>query len=311
MPRIVFLDTSTLGSASIDPLRSFGELITYPVTRPEQVIERIREADIVISNKVVIDRNAIQAAPNLRLICVAATGTNNIDLEAAKEKGIPVKNAVGYSTQSVAQHTFAMLLYLLEQLNYFDRYVKSGGYTRSEIFTHFGHEYWQLAGKQMGIIGLGAIGREVAKIATAFGSEVVYYSASGKAYPSEYKRVDLEELLQTSDVVSIHAPLNEHTRELIGYEQLRQMKQTGILINVGRGGIVKEEDLKRALDEEKLFAAGLDVLQTEPMQPGHPLLSVKHPDRLLITPHIAWASQEARNTLLEQVGNHIKAFLGQ
>ncbi len=309
MLRLVFLDASTLGSASLDLLRSYGELITYPVTQVEQVLERIREADIVITNKVVINREAMQASPKLRLICVAATGMNNIDLEAAKEKGITVNNAVGYSTQSVAQHTFAMLLHLLEQLRYFDQYVKSGGYTQSDIFTHFGHEYWQLAGKRMGIIGLGAIGREVAKIGTAFGMEIVYYSASGKDYPSEYPRVALDDLLQTADVVSIHAPLNEHTRNLIGYEQLCQLKLTAILINVGRGGIVQEAHLKRALDEERLFAAGLDVLETEPMLPNHPLLSVKHPDRLLITPHMAWASKEARSSLMEQIGANIRAFI--
>jgi glycerate dehydrogenase len=202
-----------------------------------------------------------------------------------------------------------MLFYLLEGLRYFDDYVKGGGYAKSPIFTHYGREYWLLGGKRWGIIGLGTIGREVAKIAGAFGAEVVYYSTSGRHDDPDYRRVELDELLRTSDVVSIHAPLNDATRGLIGLPQLRMMKKSAILLNVGRGGIVSETDLVTALDEGSLFAAGLDVLETEPMQPGHPLLSVKHPDRLLITPHIAWASIEARDNLMAQVVENIRTFV--
>ncbi len=309
MLHLVFLDADTLGSTSLDGLRPFGKLTLHATTAPRETAERVRDADVVIANKVVISRQVLEAAPKLKLICVAATGTNNVDLEAAKERGIPVKNAVGYSTAGVAQHTFAMLFYLLEQLRYFDDYVKGGGYAKSPIFTHYGREYWLLGGKRWGIIGLGTIGREVANIAGAFGAEVVYYSTSGRHDDPGYRRVELDELLRTSDVVSIHAPLNDATRDLIALPQLRMMKKTAVLINVGRGGIVSETGLVTALDEESLFAAGLDVLETEPMQPGHPLLSVKYPDRLLITPHIAWAGIEARDNLVAQVVQNIRTFV--
>jgi glycerate dehydrogenase len=309
MLHLVFLDADTLGSTSLNNLRQLGRLTLYPTTSPEQTAERVRDADVVITNKVKIDRKVMEAANGLRLICVAATGTNNVDLAAANERGIPVKNAVGYSTAGVTQHTFAMLFYLLEQLRYFDDYVKGGSYATSPIFTHYGHEYWLLSGKRWGIIGLGTIGREVAKIARAFGAEVVYFSTSGRHDDPEYRRVELDELLRTSDVVSVHAPLNDQTRGLIGLPQLEQMKKTAILINVGRGGIVVEPDLVEALNREYLFAAGLDVLETEPMQPGHPLLSVKRPERLLITPHIAWASIEARDNLIAQVAENIRTFI--
>jgi len=309
MLHLVFLDADTLGSTSLYGLRPFGKLTLHPATAPHETAERVRDADVVITNKVVISRPVLEAAPKLKLICVAATGTNNVDLEAARERGIPVKNAVGYSTAGVAQHTFAMLFYLLEQLRYFDDYVKGGGYAKSPIFTHYGREYWLLGGKRWGIIGLGTIGREVATIAGAFGAEVVYYSTSGRHDDPSYRRLELDELLRTSDVVSIHAPLNDATRDLIGLPQLRMMKKTAVLINVGRGGIVSETDLLTALNEASLFAAGLDVLETEPMPPGHPLLSVKYPDRLLITPHIAWASIEARDNLVAQVVENVRTFV--
>jgi glycerate dehydrogenase len=311
MLRIVFLDASTMGSTSLEGLHRFGEVILHPTTAPGQTAGRVRDADIVITNKVMIDCQVLDAASRLRLICVAATGTNNVDLKAAKERGIPVKNAVGYSAASVTQHTFAMVLYLLEQLRFFDEYVKSGGYGRSPIFTHYGHEYWLLNGKQWGIIGLGTIGREVAKVATAFGAGVAYYSTSGRHDDPEYKRLELDELLRTSDVVSVHAPLHDRTKNLLGLDQLKRMKKTALLINVGRGGIVVERDLVQALNEEYLFAAGLDVLEKEPMEDNHPLLSVRRPERLLITPHIAWASKEARETLMDQVEENIRTFLAE
>jgi glycerate dehydrogenase len=263
MLRIVFLDASTMGSTSLEGLHPFGEVILHATTQPGQTAERIREADIIITNKV------------------------------------------------VTQHTFALVLYLLEQLRYFDQYVKSGEYAKSPIFTHYGHEYWLLNGKRWGIIGLGTIGKEVAKVATAFGAQVVYYSTSGRHDDPGYTRVELDELLRTCDVLSIHAPLNDQTRSLIGLEQLKKMRKTSILINVGRGGIVVEEDLVEALNGEYLFAACLDVLEKEPMRENHPLLSVRHPERLLITPHIAWASKEARDALMAQVVENIRVFLAE
>lgn len=309
-PKIVFLDAKTVGDVpQVEKLRELGELILYQTTRPEQTAERTRQANVLITNKVVIDRQIMDQSPELRLICVAATGLNNVDVEYARQKSILVKNVVGYSTHSVAQHTFAMLFYLLEQLKYYDAYVADGGYAKSDIFTNLDRPYWELANKTFGIIGLGTIGRQVAKIAEAFGANVIYYSTSGKNDNAQYRRVELNELLATSDVVSIHAPLNDHTRNLLTYESICRMKPSAILLNSGRGGIIHEAELVRALDENRLAGVGLDVLETEPMLPSNPLLSVKNKDRLLITPHIAWASREARAALMEGVYQNIAEWI--
>ncbi len=256
-----------------------------------------------------LDRATIEQAPHLKLICVAATGTNNVDKGAAAERGIPVKNAHDYSTQSVAQGTFAILLHLLNHVPVYDAYVKQGGYAQSDIFTYFGPPFWELSGKRFGIIGLGTIGRQVAKIADAFGAEVVYYSTSGQNTGQPYPRLELDELLRTSDVVSIHAPLTENTANLINYECLQRMKREAILINVGRGGIVNEADLARALDEELIAGAGVDVFENEPIQANNPLLGVKNKDALVLTPHVTWASLEARTRLIEKIGQNIDEFL--
>ena len=308
--RVVFLDASTLGDdVSLDEFKRFGELEVYPLTLPEERVERVSGADVVVTNKVVIDAEVMDAAPSLRLICVAATGYNNVDVEAARERGIAVCNVAGYSTKSVVEHTFSMLFYLLRQLSYYDGYVKGGGYARSPIFTHLARPFWEIGGKRWGIIGLGTIGREVAKVATSFGCEVVYFSTSGVDREEPYPKVSLEELMATSDVVSIHAPLNDRTKGLINLEMLRLMKPTAILLNLGRGGIVVEKDLAVALDEGRPFAAGLDVLEREPIDADNPLLRIKEPWRLLITPHIAWASVEARRRLVREIYLNIEAFL--
>lgn len=294
---------------NINLLEQFGEVTYYPTTAPEETSGRIKDADIVITNKVVLDRNTIAQAEKLKLICVAATGTNNVDKVAAVERGIAVKNAEDYSSNSVAQGTFALLLHLLTDIPYYDQYVKQGSYSHSDIFTHFGRPFWELAGKRFGIIGLGSIGRQVAKIAEAFGSEVVYYSASGRNNQPGYLRLELEEFLRTSDVVSIHAPLNEHTSNLLYYDRLRLMKRSAILINAGRGGIVPEADLARAIDEGLIAGAGIDVFQTEPIQPHNPLLQIKNKSRLALTPHVTWASIEARTCLMKKVSLNIREFL--
>jgi glycerate dehydrogenase len=308
--RLVFLDIKTMGAIpNLNLLDQFGEVTYYQTTSPQQTLERVREADIIITNKVVIDRSIIEQAHNLKLICVSATGTNNVDKDAARERGIPVKNAVDYSTNSVAQVTFSLLLHLLNQVTYFDQYVKTGGYSQNDIFTHFGRSFWEICGKRFGIIGLGNIGRQVAKIAEAFGSEVVYYSASGNNTHQPYLRLELEEFLKTSDIVSIHAPLNEHTANLINYDRLKLMKKSAVLVNAGRGGIVNEADLARALDEDLIAAAGIDVYEREPMDAENPLLKIKNKEKLALTPHIAWASVEARTSLMEIVAENIKQFL--
>ena len=310
--RLVFLDTKTMGTIpNMNLLEQFGEVTYYSTTRPEQTSARIKDADIVITNKVILDSATIAEAKYLKLICVAATGTNNVDKAAAAELGIPVKNAVDYSSNSVAQGTFSLLLHLLINIPYYDKYVKQGSYSQSDIFTHFGKPFWELAGKRFGIIGLGAIGRRVAKIADAFGSEVVYYSASGRNVQPGYTRLELEEFLKTSDIVSIHAPLNEYTSNLINYDRLRLMKKSAILINAGRGGIIREADLARAIDEEIISGAGIDVFEKEPIHEQSPLLHIKNKDRIVLTPHVTWASVEARTCLMKKVINNIQEFLNE
>ncbi|WP_411273917.1 D-2-hydroxyacid dehydrogenase [Daejeonella sp.] len=310
--KLVFLDIKTIGKVpNMHLLDQFGEVTYYETTSPGQTLERVRDADVVITNKVVLDKIIIDQANKLKLICVAATGTNNIDKVAAGDHGIPVKNAIDYSSRSVAQCTFSILLHLLTNIPYYDEYVKQGSYSKSEIFTHFGKSFWELSGKKFGIIGLGNIGRQVAKIADAFGAEVVYYSASGQTITDTYKRLELDELLTTSDIVSIHAPLNEYTANLINYDCLRSMKKSSILINTGRGGIVNEADLARALNENLIAGAGIDVFEKEPIDFQNPLLHVINSEKLVLTPHITWASIEARTLLIEKIGHNIQEFLNE
>ncbi|MGV3640726.1 MAG: D-2-hydroxyacid dehydrogenase [Adhaeribacter sp.] len=308
--KLVFLDAKTLGEVpNLCLLEAFGELICYQTTSPDQVAERIQGAQVVISNKVMLDQAALAQAADLKLICVAATGMNNVDLDYARQAGIQVKNVAGYSTHSVAQLTFALLLHLLHNLSYFDNYVKQGEYARNDIFTHLGASFSELYGKRFGIIGLGNIGRQVARIAEAFGAEVIYFSASGRNTDQPYRQVDLPELLESSDVISIHAPLTDQTRHLIGARELARMKKTALLINVGRGGIVREGDLAQALDQGLLAGAALDVFEQEPIGADNPLLAIKNKHKLVLTPHIAWSSHEARALLIEKVSQNIRDFL--
>jgi len=311
---IVFLDARTVGTEpdlnQFDTLAAStgGTFTTYPDTSPEQTSERLQGADVVITNKVRITRDVLSTCPDLKLICVAATGTNNIDMAAAAERGIPVKNVVGYSTQSVAQVAFTLLLSLMNSPDYYDQYVKSGDYSRETIFTHLGRPFLELSGQQFGIIGLGAIGRQVAQIATAFGASVVYFSASGNTYDVPYQAVSLADLLSTSDVISIHAPLTEKTNNLLTYNELSQMKPSAILLLLSRGGMVNETDLARALDEGKLAGAGVDVFEQEPPAANHPYLTMAHPERIILSPHIAWSSVEARRMLMNRVADNIREF---
>lgn len=310
--KITLLDAKTLGNVpNLHQLKEFGELEVFQTTSPDQTLERVKYSDMVITNKVMIDQAVMDGASKLRLICVAATGTNNVDREHAEKRGITIKNVVDYSTHSVAQVTFSLLLYLLNQTRYYDQYVKVGDYAKTDIFTHLGREFWEIRGKRFGIIGLGNIGRQVARIAEAFGAEIVYYSTSGRHNDPDYLRLELNEFLNTADVVSIHAPLNENTADLINYARLRQMKPSALLLNTGRGGIVNEPDLARALDEGLIAGAGLDVMQAEPIKPDSPLLALQHPARLVLTPHIAWSSVEARTLLVDRVGQNIREFLAK
>ncbi|MBE6022066.1 MAG: D-2-hydroxyacid dehydrogenase [Cellulosilyticum sp.] len=311
--KIGILDALTVGKdIDLSPLSQCGELVIYDLTSPDEVAERVKDLDVIITNKVILGEDNLKGCTNLKMIALLATGYNNIDIEYARKKQIAVANVAGYSTESVAQHTFAMLLHLIEHLGQYDDYVKSKEYADSETFTYIAWPYQELSGKTLGIIGLGAIGKAVARIAKAFGMQVIYYSTSGtNNSASEYRRVSLEELLKESDVVSIHAPYNEQTHELIGYEQMRQMKPSAYLLNLGRGKIVVEEDLARALNEERIAGAGLDVLEKEPIDHHNPLFKVKDKNKLLITPHIAWASVEARKTLIQEVIMNIEAFKKQ
>ena len=306
---MVFLDSATVGETDFLPLLELGLLTLYPLTSPEKRIERIHDHEVVITNKVVIDKKIMDACPSLKLICIAATGMNNVDLEYAKEKGIPVMNVAGYSTGSVAQVTFAMIFHLMNHLNYYDSYVKNGEYSKSPVFTHHGKLFNELSGKTFGIIGLGNIGKKVADIAEAFGANVVYFSTSGKNMDFQYKNVSLNELLKISDIVSVHAPLNEFTKNLVAKKELLQMKPSSILINTGRGGIVNEHDLAGALNQNKIAGAGIDVFTEEPLSSDNPLLTVKNKDKLVLTPHIAWASIEARKLLVQKIASNIKSFL--
>lgn len=308
MKKIVILDGKTLGDISIEKLNEIGEVQYYEATDESQVVERIKDANIILTNKVVLNRNNMKDAKNLEFIAETATGFNNIDIDYAKEHKIGVANVAGYSTNAVVQHTFASALGLLDQVVYYDRYVKEGEYSKSGSFTCLNKPYYEIENKVWGIIGLGAIGNRVGKIAEAFGAEVIYYSTSGKNSSTQFKKVSFEELLEKSDIISIHAPLNENTKGLINYEALIKMKSSAILVNMGRGSIVVEKDLARAIEEEQIRGAALDVYETEPVGEDNILLSIKNKDKLLLSPHIAWASIEARERLFNEVVENIKAF---
>lgn len=307
--KIVFLDVKTIGEdIDLSGYDALGEVVKYDFSSEEQVPERVRDADVIVLNKVQVNEKTVGEARNLKLVCVTATGTNNLDKEYLDKKGIAWRNVAGYSTETVAQHTFAMLLYLLEKLRYYDEYVKEGRYVNDTVFTHFAEHFTEICGKRWGIIGLGNIGRRVADIAKAFGAEVVYYSASGHPAQDGYEQVDFDTLLRTSDIISVHAPLNERTEGLINREAFSKMKKTCIFLNLGRGQIVNEQDLYEALTADKIKAAGLDVLCQEPMTPDNPLLQIKDSRKLYITPHIAWASVEARTKLMNIILGQIKEF---
>ncbi len=305
--KIVFLDEYSICGRNIGSIKSLGEYIGYETTTPDQVVERCKEAEVVISNKVVMDAEIIASLPKLKLICVAATGMNNVDLAAAAERGIEVKNAVGYSTFAVAETTLCSALALLREVTYYDNYFKSGEYAAAERIFNFDRPTAQLRGKRWGIVGMGNIGREVARLAEAFGCEVSYFSTSGVTRDEQYPALSLNELLSTSDIVSVHCPLNERTHNLIANEELKKMKSSAILINVARGGIVNEQDLADALNEGTIRGAALDVFTSEPLRES-PLYNLKEPYRLLASPHNAWSSVEAIDRLVECITQNIKQF---
>ena len=307
--KLVFLDTKTIGEdIDLSAYDALGEVVKYGFSTLEEIPERVKDADVLIVNKIAINEQTIGNAKNLKLVCVTATGTNNLDKEYLKKRGIAWRNVAGYSTESVTQHTFALLFYLLEKMRYYDDYVKDEKYINDTVFTHFAEHFNEVNGKTWGIIGLGTIGRRVADIAKAFGARVIYYSASGSPAQEGYEQVDFETLLTTSDIVSVHAPLNEYTKDLMDREAFAKMKKTAIFLNLGRGPIVVEKDLAEALKSGTIAAAGLDVLSAEPMRADNPLREIKDSDKLMITPHIAWASIEARTRLMKTIEGQIREF---
>ena len=306
--KIVFLDEYSVCGRDLSSIKRFGDYTGYDTTSPDQVLERCADAEVVISNKVVLNAAIIASLPKLRLICVAATGMNNIDLNAAAEHGVEVRNAVGYSTYSVAETTICSALSLLREVTYYDNYFKSGEYAKSERIFNFDRPTAQLRGKRWGIIGMGNIGREVARLAEAFGCDVAYYSTSGVERNEAYNKLSLNELLNSSDVISIHCPLNERTQNLISAEELAMMKKSAILINVARGGIVNEAALAEALNSGNLRGAALDVFTSEPLRES-PLYNLKDPYRLLASPHNAWSSVEAIDRLIACIAGNIQEYI--
>lgn len=307
--KIVMLEASSLGEdISLDGISKLGEVVIHKKSSPEENANRIVDADVIILNKIPVDDSLLCKAKKCKLVCLTATGTNNVNFDYTNSKGITVCNVKGYSTDSVAQHTFAMLLNLYEHIPYYDKFVKSGDYSKANSFSVFDYGFSELAGKTFGVIGLGAIGRKSAQIAKAFGCNVIYYSTSGAHNDDSYERVSLEDLLKRSDVVTIHSPLNAKTKGLIGARELSMMKKSAVLLNTGRGGIIDEDALYDALINNQIMAAGLDVLLEEPMNPNNKLLKIQDSNRLLITPHIGWGTIEARTRCVDEVIENIRGY---
>ena len=308
--KIVYLDSATVGETPMDGIAELGELVCWPESTPEEALERVRDCNVLIVNKVLVTRALLDAAPELRLVCEAATGVNNIDLEACRERNIPVRNVAGYSTDSVVQTTFMHILSLMGNAPYFDNTVKNGTYSKGTLFTDVSRPYIEIKGKRIGIVGMGAIGTGVARVAEAFGMEVVYYSTSGTGHCKDWPSISLGELMRTSDVISIHAPYNERTAGLIGAGELAMMKPSAIIVNMGRGGIVDEAALAEVIDNDLIGGAALDVFTKEPLPGDSPLLRTRHPEKLRFTPHTAWASTEALTRLVNCIADNIRSEMG-
>ncbi len=308
MAKIVFLDEYSLGDMDLSPIKELGDYVGYDRTSKDQVLERCKGAEVVICNKTLLKDETLRALPDLRFIAIAATGMNNVDLDTAAELGIGVKNVAGYSTSSVAEATMTFALSLFKNTAYFDNYFKSGAYAATEDIFHFGRPVRQLRGSKWGIIGMGAIGREVARLASAFGCEVAYTSTSGAVRQEDYPQMPLEELLDWADVVSIHCPLTPTTKGLIGEKELHLMKPTSIIINVARGGIIDEVALAKALDDKVIAGAGLDVFSREPLHES-PLYDLSDNYTLVAAPHTAWAADVARKVLIQRIAENISEYL--
>ena len=307
--KIVILDgfTANPGDLSWKGLEELGMLTVYDRTRPEETVARAAEADIVLTNKVIINREMMAQLPQLKYIGVLATGYNVVDIEAAHERGIIVTNVPAYSTESVAQMVFAHLLTVTNRTEHYALQNRQGRWTKNPDFCYWDFSHMELAGKTFGIVGLGNIGRRVAEIALAFGMQVkALTSKSANALPAGIEKADLEELLASSDIISLHCPLTDSTRHLINRETLSLMRPSAILINTGRGPLVDDQAVASALAEGQLAAFCADVLTEEPPKVDNPLLSQPN---AFITPHIAWATEEARSRLLQVAISNVRAFL--
>jgi len=308
--KLVILERDSAGTdIDVSCFEQFGTVACYANTTTAQVAERIKDADIIISNKAPMNQSTLADAPNVKLICLLATGYDCVDLTYCKSRGIKVANVVNYCTPAVAQHTLLLALMLSGKTAFYDQYVKSGAYSAQERFSNFDRTFHDLEGMTWGIIGMGTIGRKVASLADAFGCKVQFYSASGSSTCTDYPRVGLDTLLCTSDIVYLHCPLTDRTRSLIDKHAFEKMKPTAILINVARGPIVNTQDLYEALTTGKIMAAGLDVLEKEPMAHNNPLSQIQYSTKLIITPHMSWASIESRTRLIAEVAKNIQAFL--
>lgn len=308
--KIVVLDRTSVGEdVSVDGLKRYGEVAFYNNTPDGLVAERVADADIVVANKSLLNENSLKDAKRLKLICELATGYDNVDTAYCRERGIRLVNVRNYSTAAVVQHTIALALSVLENVPYYDGFVKSGAYAAQGRFSHYTKTYYELEGKTWGIIGMGNIGKGVARVAEALGCRVIFYSASGKSTCTEYERVDFETLLEESDILSLHCPLSDRTRHIIDVAALKKMKRSAILVNVARGPVVDTAALAEALKEGEIRGAGLDVFEKEPIRENDPLLSLKDTGILQMTPHMAWASIEARTRCVTETCKNIEAFL--
>lgn len=308
---IVVLERNSVGiDVAVDCYEKLGNVTYYANTvTVDEVRERIKDADVVIANKAPLREESLKDAPNVKLICEFATGYDNCDLVYCKSRGIKVANVVDYSTSMVAQHTFTLALALSEKLPHYDNYVKSGEYSAQSRFSNFDIPFYELEGKIWGIVGMGNIGRRVAKIAQAFGCRVIFHSITGKSSCTDYPQVDKDTLLEESDFLSLHCPLSDLSRDFIDKAALVKMKNTAILINVARGPVVNNSDLYDALLAGEIKAAGLDVIEKEPLELSNPLSQLQDSNQLIITPHLAWASVEARTRCVEGVYLNIEAFM--
>ena len=277
--KIVFLDAATMGSTPLTEIEKLGELTTNDSSTAEEARERVKDADVAILNKIIVNKEFLDAAPKLKLICEAGTGMNNIDLKLCEERDVAARNVAGYSTDSVAQITWTLILALSGRLFHYNEYARDGRYASGKIHTDSAHPYTELAGKTIGVVGMGAIGTKVAKIAEMFGMKVIYYSTSGTSHCKEYPSVSIETLLKEADVVSIHAPY-----------------------------IAIEKDLARIIDEDRIAGIGLDVYEKEPLPLDSPLLHTAHPEKIILTPHIAWSSVESRQRLADEMARNIREY---